>query len=40
MPQDLVVEIQVGQPQKKDEYQEYTELENTDGFSFEADIYV
>ena len=33
MPQDLV-EIQVEQPQ------EYTELENLDGFGFEADIYV
>ena len=31
MPQDLV-EIQVEQPQKEDDYQEYTELENLDGF--------
>ena len=37
MPQDLV-EIQVEQPQKEDDYQEYTELENLDGFRFEADI--
>ena len=36
MPQDLV-EIQVEQPQKEDNYQEYTELENIDGFRFEAD---
>ena len=35
MPQDLV-EIQVEQPQKEDNYQEYTELENLDGFRFEA----
>ena len=27
-------------PQKKDDYQEYPELENLDGFRFEADIYV
>ena len=39
MPQDLV-EIQVEQPQKEDNYHEYTELENLDGFRFEADIYV
>ena len=39
MPQDLV-ELQVEQPQKEDDYQEYTELENLDGFRFEADIYV
>ena len=39
MPQDLV-EIQVEQPQKGDDYQEYPELENIDGFKFEADIYV
>ena len=39
MLQDLV-EIQVEQPQKEDDYQEYTELENLDGFRFEADIYV
>ena len=39
MPQDLV-EIQMEQPQKEDEYQEYPELENIDGFRFEADIYV
>ena len=39
MPQDLV-EIHVEQPQKEDNYQEYTELENLDGFRFEADIYV
>ena len=39
MPQDLV-EIQVEQPHKEDDYQEYTELENRDGFRFEADIYV
>ena len=39
MPQDLV-EIQVEQPQKEDDYQEYPELENLDGFRFEADIYV
>ena len=37
MPQELV-EIQVEQPQKEDDYQEYTELENLDGFRFEADI--
>ena len=35
MPQDLA-EIQVEQPQKEDDYQEYTELENLDGFMFEA----
>ena len=35
MPQDLV-EIQVEQPQKEDDYQEYTELENRDGFRFEG----
>ena len=39
MPQDLV-EIQVEQPQKEDDYQEYKNLENLDGFRFEADIYV
>ena len=39
MPQDLV-EIQVEQPEKEDDYQEYTELENLDDFRFEADIYV
>ena len=39
MTQDLV-EIQVDQPQKEDDYQEYTELENLDDFRFEADIYV
>ena len=39
MPQDLA-EIQVEQLQKEDNYQEYTELENLDGFRFEADIYV
>ena len=39
MPQDLA-EIQVEQPQKEDNYQEYTELENLDGFRFEADIYI
>ena len=39
MPQDLV-EIQVEQPPKEDNYQEYTELEKLDGFRFEADIYV
>ena len=39
MPQDLV-EIQVELPQKEDNYQEYTELENFDGFGFEADIYM
>ena len=39
MPQDLV-EIQVEQPQKEDNHQEYTELENLDGFRFDADIYV
>ena len=39
MPQDLV-EIQVEQPQKEDDCQEYTEPENLDGFRFEADIYV
>ena len=39
MPQDLV-EIQVEQPQKEDNYLEYTELENLDGFRFEADIYI
>ena len=30
----------VEQPQKEDNYQEYTELETLDGFWFEADIYV
>ena len=35
MPQDLA-EIQVEQPQKEDDYQEYTELQNLDGFRFEA----
>ena len=35
MPQDLA-EIQVEQPQKEDDYQEYTELENLDGFRFEV----
>ena len=39
MPQELV-EIQMKQPQKEDDYQEYPELENLDGFRFEADIYV
>ena len=39
MPQDLV-KIQVEQPPKEDNYQEYTELENLDGFRCEADIYV
>ncbi len=39
MPQDLV-QMQVEQPQKEDNYQEYIELENLDGFRFEADIYV
>ena len=39
MPQHLV-EIQVEQPQKEDGYQEYTALENLDGFRFEADISV
>ena len=39
MPQDLV-KIQVEQPQKEDNYQEYTKLENPDGFRCEADIYV
>ena len=39
MPQDLV-EIQVEQHQKEDDYQEYTELENLDGFRFEAALYV
>ena len=39
MPQDLV-EIRERQPQKEDNYQEYTELENLDGFRFEADIYM
>ena len=39
MTQDLV-EFRVEQPQKEDNYQEYTELENLDGFRFEADIYV
>ena len=39
MPQYLV-EIKVEQPQKEDKYQEYPELENLDGFRFEADIYV
>ena len=37
MPQDLV-EIQVEQSQKEDDYEEYTELENLDGFRFEADM--
>ena len=27
-------------PQKEDDYQEYPELENLDGFRFEADIYM
>ena len=35
MPQYLVE-----QPQKEDNYQEYTELQNLDGFRCEADIYV
>ena len=35
MPQDLV-ELQVEQPQKEDDYQEYTELENLDGFRIEV----
>ena len=35
MPQDLV-KIQVEQPQKEDNYQEYTELENPDGFRCEV----
>ena len=39
MPQDLV-EIQVKQPQKEDDCQEYPELENPDGLRLEADIYV
>ena len=39
MPQDLA-EIQVEQPQKEDNHQEYTEHENLDGFRFDADIYV
>ena len=39
MPQDLV-EIQVEQPQKEDDNQEFPELENLDGFRFEAEIYV
>jgi len=39
MCQDLA-EIQVEQPQKEDDYQEHPELENLDGFRFEADIYV
>ena len=39
MRQNLV-EVQVEQPQKEDNYQEHTELENLDGFRFEADIYV
>ena len=39
MPQDLV-KVQVEQPQKEDDYQEYTKLENLDGFRFEADISV
>ena len=34
MPQDLV-EIQMEQPEKEDDYQEYTELENLDGFKLE-----
>ena len=38
MPQDLV-EIQVEQPQKEDNYQEYTEPENLDGFLM-GDMYV
>ena len=37
MPKDLV-EIQVEHPQKEDDYQEYTELENLDGFRFEAEL--
>ena len=39
MPQELV-EIQAEQPQKEDDYQEYPELENLDGFMFEADIHL
>ena len=39
MPQDLV-EIQVEQPQKEDDYKKYPQLENLDGFRFEADMYV
>ena len=39
MPQYLV-KSQVEQPQKEDNHQEYTELENLDGFRFDADIYV
>ena len=37
MPQELV-EIRVEEPQQEDDYQEYPELENLDGFVFEADI--
>ena len=37
MPQDLA-EIHVEQPRKEDDYQEYTELENLDGFRFEAEL--
>ena len=36
----VLVEIQAEQLQKEDDYQEYTEPENLDGFRFEADIYV
>ena len=39
MPQGLI-EIQVEQPPKEDDYQEYPELENLGGFRFEDDIYV
>ena len=35
MPQDLA-EIHLEQPQKEHDYQEYTELQNLDGFRFEA----
>ena len=38
MPQNLA-KTQVEQPQKEDDYQEYTELENLDGLRSEADIY-
>ena len=34
------VEIQAEQPQQEDDYQEYSEPENLDGFMFEADIHL
>ena len=37
MPQELVG-ILKEQPQQEDDYKEYPELENLDGFMFEGDI--